>query len=96
MNDSHQHGRRCTLAADIADAEEQLLVADEVVIEVAAYLTGRHQRSADIHIVCFQVAGGQHALLYLTGHTQFACYALFLQSLLLQLLLVPRKISHNE
>ena len=55
MNHAHHHGRWGSLATDIADAEEQLFVADKVVIEVATYLTGRYQRAEYIHIVMLQM-----------------------------------------
>ena len=43
----HHQGRRHALAADIADAEKQFLVADEVIIQVTAHLQCRHLLAAD-------------------------------------------------
>ena len=40
---AHHHRRWCTLATDITDTEEQLLVAEVIVIQVATHLTGRYQ-----------------------------------------------------
>ena len=54
----HQHGRGRTLAADIANAEEQLPVADKVVEQVASHLSGRRQRTEDIHLVVVQMLFG--------------------------------------
>ena len=72
MDHAHHHRRWCSLATDIANAEEQLLISDVKIIQVTTHLTGWHQRTIDIHIVVLQMAGRQHALLYLAGHAQLA------------------------
>ena len=50
MHDTHDHRRWGSLAADVTDTEEQFFVADVIVIQVSAHLTGRYQRPEDIHI----------------------------------------------
>ena len=49
-HDSHQQGCRYTLAAHIANAEEQAVVAHEIVVEVASHIASWCQRGikADI------------------------------------------------
>ena len=47
----HDDSRRDALAADVADAEEQLLVAQEVVIDVASHLACRFEHAEDLHVV---------------------------------------------
>ena len=94
--DPHQHGCCRSLAADVADAEEQLLVADIVVIEVAADLTGGFQHSLQLQALDAQLALWQHALLYLTGHAQLAVDAFLLGIHLLQPLQVLRRTPHNQ
>ena len=77
MGHAHDHGRRGTLTTDIADAEEEFFVADVVVEQVATHLPGRYQRAVDIDIVAPHELFGQHVLLNLAGHVQFAVDALF-------------------
>ena len=96
MDHTHDHRRRSSLAADVTDTEEKLLVADVIVIQVSAHLTGRHQRPEDIHIGMLYKAVGQHALLYLAGHAQFAANALLLGFHLTQTLQVARRAPHDK
>ena len=93
---AHHHRRRHTLAAHVADAEEELLVADEVVVEVAAHLACRHQRTIDTHVVVLQEVVGQHALLYLAGHEQLSGDTILLCIGLAQTLEVARGAPHDE
>ena len=71
--DSHDQRGRHTLARDVADAEEELLVADVEVEEVAAHILGRCQRTVDVDVVALGVGWerlGEHGHLYVVGHPQ--------------------------
>ena len=64
MYHCHHDGRGNPLATHVADAEEQLLVADKEVVEVATHFAGSRQRTEDIDIVAPQTERtGQHLLL---------------------------------
>ena len=95
----HDDGRRHALAADVADAEEQFLVADEEVEQVAADLTGWCQRAKDVDVVAFREWWkllGQHRLLNFPGYLQFAADALLLHVGTLQLHDVERGAVCDE
>ena len=96
LHDGHQECRRGALAADVTDTEEQLLVTDKIVIEVAAYGAGRFQQTFQLQSVDIQLALGQHTLLYLTGHVQLSVNALLLGIHLLQLVQVLGGTPHNQ
>ena len=96
MDDGHQHGRGGSLATDIANAEEQLLVATEVVVDVAAHLAGRLQEPFYLKVLEMGIALRQHALLYLTGHLQLAVDALLLGIDFLQAPQVVRGTPDND
>ena len=51
MHHSHDKSGGNTLATDVADAEEQLLVADEMVVEVAAHNLCGDKRTVYVDIV---------------------------------------------
>ena len=68
---SHYQCGRYTFACHVADAEVQLLVADEEVEEVATHLLGRHHLAIDIDIGTLRerwIHLRQHSLLDVTGN----------------------------
>ena len=78
MCDRHDECRRHTLAAHIAYAEEELLIAHKVVVEVATHLTGGQQRAFDSKVGIGKVVLWEHLALDVTRHMQFAVDALSL------------------
>ena len=75
MDLGHDDGRGDTLSADVADAEEQLFVAQEEVVDITANLSCGHQRAGYLQVVAVGVGQeflGQHAHLYLLSDAQFA------------------------
>ena len=75
----HRHEERggSTLARHVADAEEQLVVAEIEVEQVATYLLGRCQRGKELHVVAVVLRRellGQHTHLDVTGNTEVALY----------------------
>ena len=95
---SHQHGGRNTLATDVADAEEQLLVADEVVEEVATNLFGREQHAVDVNVGALLVTHllGQHLHLDAAGYAQLAVDALLRSLGVLQFFVVLDEVADDE
>ena len=96
VDHTHHHSRRDALATHVAYAEEQLLIANIVVIQVTTHLTRRHQRTVDFHVVMLQQVMGQHALLYLEGHVQLSIDTLLFGIRLTQTLEVTRGTPHDE
>ena len=91
----HEERGRHTLARHVADAEEELLVAEVEVEEVAAHLLGRSQRGKELHVVAVLPGGellGQHTHLYLAGDAQVTLYRCFLGRRVLQFL----DVSHQR
>ena len=74
---SHVERGGHTFTGHVADDEEQFVVLDDEVVEVAAHLLGGGHRGKEIQIVAFREYGGQHAHLYVVGNGE-----LTLQSLL--------------
>ena len=77
------HDQRCrhALSCHVADAEEQFLVADVEVEQVASHLLGRLQQTVYLQVVAFGIGRerlGYHGLLNVAGHAQFAADALLL------------------
>ena len=56
-SNGHQHGGGNTLAADVADAETDVVVEHEEVIEIAAHLACRRQRSEQFQVVAVGCSG---------------------------------------
>ena len=96
MDDGHDHCRRRTLATDVTDAEEQLLVTDVVVVEVAAHFTGWFQKASHLQLLTSHLFFRQHALLNLAGHVKFTVNTFLLQISLVQLTVVSGKATDNQ
>ena len=96
VDHAHHHSRRDALATHVAYAEEQLLVANVIVVQVTAHLTRRHQRTVDFHVIMLQEVVRQHALLYLEGHVQLSIDTLLFGIRLTQTLEVTRGTPHDE
>ena len=96
MDSCHQHGGWGSLAADIANTEEQFLVTNEIIEQVTSHLASRHQRSDDFQIVLFQIVFGQHALLYMAGHTQLRTDAFLLFIDLTQTLQISLRTPYDK
>ena len=69
---SHRHHQRRghALAAGIANAEEELVVAQEEVVDVASHLAGGNQSAGNVDIAMAQVLVGQHVALDALGHLE--------------------------
>ena len=72
----HPHNQcgRNPFATHIADAEIEFLVADEIVVQVAAYHLGGDERSTNVDIIAFSFRFGfrQHVHLDFSGDIQLA------------------------
>ena len=69
----HEERGGHTFAADITDTEEEFVVAEEEIKQVAAHRFGRCQRGIDLHIVTVVFSGehlGQHTHLYAVGNAE--------------------------
>ena len=53
----HEERGRHTLTAHVTDAEEEFVVAEEEIKQVAAHRFGRRQRGIDLHIVTVSLCG---------------------------------------
>ena len=65
--DCHEERGRNAFAGNVANAEEEFLVAEVEVEQVATYILGRCQRGIYLYVVAVGFGGkllGQHALLY--------------------------------
>ena len=97
FHDTHDEGGRNPFSADVANAEEQLFVADEEVVQVAAHLACRGQRAVQPHVVrCQSVFAGQHLSLNVLCYLQLPVNALLFHLALLQAVPVFGKLLHNE
>ena len=86
--DCHEKRGGHTFARDVADAEEELLVAEVEVEQVAAHIFGRGQRGIDLNVVAVGPCGeliGQHAHLYAACDADVPVYRSFLGCCVLQL-----------
>ena len=93
--DSHEERSWHTLTRHVANTEEELLIAEIEVEEVATHLLGRRQRGIEHHVVAVVLGGEflrEHAHLYITGNAQVALYRSLLGSGILQLF----NISHQR
>ena len=98
MGERHYHRCRDALAADVADAEMQLLVADEKVVEVAAHFLGRLQYAVDVDVLALgvgRVGLWQHFHLDILGDTQLVVDTLLLHVGQLQAPVVSGKAVHD-
>ena len=97
MYDCHHNSRGNTLSTHVADAEEQLLVANEEIKKVATHFTGWSQRTKDIYIITPQAERmGQHLLLDAHRNAQLAADTCLLQIRLLQVTVVLGKTGNNQ
>ena len=78
MRDSHQHCSRRTLATHISNAEEQLLLPHEIVVQVSSHFARRLQVSFHLYPFIFHLSLRQHGVLYLARHAQLGIDARFL------------------
>ena len=74
----HQHSRRCTFTAYIADTEEHFLVPHVVVVQITAHLSCRFKIASQLHPFGLQIQMWKHRLLDLACHTQLGIYTGFL------------------
>ena len=74
--DGHVERSGHALARHVADDEEQFVVLDDEVVQVAAYLLGRGHRGKKVEVIAFRKHGGQHAHLYVVGNDEFALQSL--------------------
>ena len=91
---SHHQGGRHTLACHVADAEIELLVADEEVEEVATHLLGRHHLAEDVDVCALRerrIDLRQHLLLDVAGNLQFLLHRHIRGRRVLQFLHVVRQ-----
>ena len=66
----HHQRRGHALAAGIANAEEELVIAQEEVVDVASHLAGGNQSAGNVDIAMAQVLVGQHVALDALGHLE--------------------------
>ena len=96
----HKQGSRHALARHIADAEEQMLIADMVVEQIAAHrLRGCHM-TVNIDIMTFRewrVLTGNHRHLNVVGNLQLIINGRLLGSGLLQILhILSERMLHRS
>ena len=94
------HKQRCrhTLTAYVANAEEQLLITDKVIVKVTAYLLGRLQEAIHVNVLTLCIRSSflrQHGHLYVTGNAQLAKQTRLAGSCLLQLChIIGKRMLH--
>ena len=89
MGHSHNKCRRNTFAANIADTEEELLIANQEIEEVAPHFLGWLQYSIDIEVLAFRerwIVLREHFRLDVFCDEQFAIQSLFLHRSLMETL----------
>ena len=84
MRRSHQQGCRYTLATHITDAEEQFVIADEVVIKVTTDTLGGFQIPVEVDIAALWESVRYHRHLQSSGHVQLVFEGCLLGCLFLQ------------
>ena len=94
-NGHDQRGRNA-LSANVAYAEVQFFVTDVEVVQVAAYLPGRHDRRRHIQVLTGREHGGNHRHLDAARDAQVALETLFGLVGLLELDLALDKRIQNK
>ena len=87
----HHQRRGDALAGDVAYAEEEFVVADEEVVQVASYFPCGHHDGSQVHVtpLLFRRQGlGQHSHLYLAGNAQLVVHLVLLGTDFLKMALV--------
>ena len=83
----HEERSRNALARNVTDAEEELIIAEIEIEQVAAHLFGRNQRSIELYVVAIRISRelrGKHTHLDAACDMQVALYRSFLGSSILQ------------
>ena len=85
-HDGHHQGCGNSLAADIANTEQEAVVAEEEVVEVATYLACRIDKGMEADVASLGEGLGEQGHLDAVGNFEFLLYGGFLGSGCLQLL----------
>ena len=94
-HDGHHQCCRHTLATDVAYAEQETVVAEEEVVEVAAHLESRVNEGIEAEIAALRKSLWQQRHLYAVGNFEFLLYRGFLGCGLLQFVhIVGKRMLH--
>ena len=94
----HHERSRDSLSAHVADAEEQLVVPDEEVVQVSAHFLGRNDGRRHVQVVPFGESVRNHGHLDIAGDPEFPLQALppFVQFPVFRLALEERAEDQDE